>query len=118
MGDYRSLNVWRVAHELVLDLYDATKGFPPDERYGLIAQVRRSAASIPTNIAEGSGRNSPAELARFCRIGLGSANELDYQLLLARDLGYLADPTYVALSDRNDHVRRMLSKLVYSLEPG
>jgi four helix bundle protein len=76
-------------------------------------QTRRAAASIPTNVAEGCGRNSDAELARFCKIALGSANELDYQLLLGKDLGYLPAPQYLQLTSETRQIRRMLTALIH-----
>ena len=89
MQDYRKLAVWKRAHELTLAIYACTGGFPRDEAFGLTSQLRRSAASIPANIVEGCGRDTNAEFARFLYIALGSANELEYHLLLARDLDYL-----------------------------
>jgi four helix bundle protein len=89
MGDYRQLSVWKRAHGLALRIYHATRRFPDTERYGLIAQLRRAAISVVSNMAEGSGRQSDRELARFLRIARGSVCELECQLLLARDLGFL-----------------------------
>jgi len=91
MSDYRKLEVWAKAHQLTLEIYRATKTFPKDELYGLVSQMHRAASSIPMNIAEGSGRGSNADYARCVQIGLGSMNELEYQLLLARDLGFLTE---------------------------
>lgn len=85
MGDFKKLAVWEKAHRLTLAVYRASGSFPKDELYGLMSQIRRAAASIPTNIAEGSGRGGDRELVRFLHIALGSANELEYQLLLAKD---------------------------------
>ena len=109
MKDFRELRVWERAHRLVLDVYQATAAFPEDERYGLTGQIRRSAASIPSNIAEGCGRGSDADFARFVQVALGSASELDYQLLLARDLSYLARPAYVVLNGDLTRLRKMLN---------
>jgi four helix bundle protein len=80
MRDFHALKVWQKAHWLTLRVYNATKRFPKDELYGLTSQVRRSATSIPTNVAEGCGRSGEAELARFLNIAMGSASELEYQL--------------------------------------
>ena len=85
MQDFRKLNVWEKAHEFVLDVYKASDLFPPQEKFGVTSQLRRSAASIPTNIAEGCGRGSNADLARFLQISMGSASEVEYLLILARD---------------------------------
>jgi four helix bundle protein len=93
MRDFRNLQVWNKAHSLTLDVYKATGFFPKEELYSLTSQIRRSSASIPTNIAEGCGRSGDAELARFMSISMGSASELEYQLLLAHDLNYLNEDT-------------------------
>src|SRR2546430_6003358 len=82
MKDFRKLQVWEKAHQLALALYQVTASFPRDETYGLVSQIRRAAASIPSNIAEGCGRDGDPELSRFCTIARGSASELEYQLLL------------------------------------
>jgi four helix bundle protein len=86
MRDFRGLKVWQKSYEFTLEVYQATIGFSKDEIYGLTAQIRRSVASVPTNIAEGCGRESNLEFKRFLIIAYSSSNELDYQLLLARDL--------------------------------
>lgn len=86
MKDFRKLKVWEKSHQLTLAIYENTSSFPQSELYGLTSQIRRSAYSIPTNIAEGSGRGSDAELARFLTIAMGSASELEYQLQLACEL--------------------------------
>ena len=89
MRDFKDLKVWERSHRPVLAVHDATGTFPREETYGLTAQLRRCSASIPANIAEGCGRSGEAELARFMLIAMGSASELEYHLLLLRDLGYL-----------------------------
>ena len=109
MRDFRNLQVWGKAHSLTLNVYKATMSFPKDELYGLTSQIRRSSASIPTNIAEGCGRNGEAELARFISISMGSASELEYQLLLAHDLNYLDQETYTNLHEKVTEVKRMLA---------
>ena len=86
MKDFRKLKVWERAHQFVLAVYQTTPSFPRDETYGLTRQIRRAASSIPSNIAEGCGRDGDAESARFCLIARGSASELEYQILLAHDL--------------------------------
>jgi four helix bundle protein len=111
MGDLRELKVWRKAHELTLAVYQATGAFPREDLYGLTSQLRRAAASIPANLSEGCGRNGDRELARFCVIALGSANELQYHLLLAHDLKLLKAAPYKELALRTVELRRMLSSL-------
>ena len=116
MGNFRELKVWERAHHLTLGVYRATATFPKEELYGLTGQIRRSSASIPANIAEGSGRGGDAELVRFLRIANGSATELDYHLLLARDLGLLQAAHYEQLSSGVTEVQRMLASLIQKLK--
>ena len=113
MQDFKDLKVWEKAHVLTMNVYEATRAFPRSEDFGLTAQVRRSCASIPTNIAEGCGRNSRNEFAQFLHIAIGSANEVEYQLILARDLGYLAPARHPALDQQVAEVRRMLVRLAH-----
>ena len=117
MGDYRKLQVWERSHRLALDVYHATKSFPREELFGLTSQLRRAAASIPANIAEGCGRNGDAELARFLDVAMGSANELDYHLLLARDLGLLGISDYEHLSFEAQGVANMMATFIHTLRP-
>jgi len=112
MGEYRQLRVWRQAHNVALATYRATAGFPASELYGLTSQMRRAAVSIPANIAEGTGRNTQKELARFCRIALGSATELDYHVLLACELGLLVPRDHEELSAEIQRLRKMLSRFI------
>ncbi|MDD5545002.1 MAG: four helix bundle protein [Acidobacteriia bacterium] len=109
MRDFRKLKVWEKSHELALEIYRATRSFPKEELYGLISQMRRSVASIPTNIAEGCGRDGTAELGRFMRIALGSASELEYQLLLSFDLGMLKEEIFKKLSSMVCEIKKMLT---------
>ena len=94
MIDFKTLRVWEAFHEITLDIYQVTRKFPTEELYGLTSQMRRSAASVPTNIAEGCGRRTDPDLARFLTIAMGSASELEYQLLLAKDLEYIHRDEY------------------------
>jgi len=112
---YQNMKVWDKSHKLTLAVYAATGTFPVEERYGLTSQLRRGAASVPANIAEGCGRNGRAELARFLDISLGSASELEYHLLLARDLKYLDESTWTTLTDGTVEVKRMLAGFLKSL---
>jgi four helix bundle protein len=113
--NFRNLGVWTKAHELTLEVYSATRQFPKEEVYGLRDQLRTSSASIPMNIAEGCCRDGDREFARFLYFAMGSASELDYQLLLARDLGFLGDPGYSDLSNRTIEVKKMISSLLRKL---
>lgn len=111
MQDFRKLKVWANAHSFVLKIYVATRPFPNTERFGLTTQIRRSAASIATNLAEGCGRSTTASFDAFVQIATGSACETDYQLLLARDLGYLKNETFIELSREVAQIQRMLAAL-------
>jgi four helix bundle protein len=115
MRDYRKLKVWEKAHQFVLDVYRSTRVFPAEERFGLTREVRRSATSVPSNIAEGSGRGGDREYARFLSYAAGSASEADYQLLLARDLGYLDEQTHAQLDGQAQEVKRMLNSFIQRL---
>ena len=135
MQDYHNIQAWQKAlarasffhwalarasffhwsHELTLQIYKTTKTFPKEEMYGLTSQMRRAASSIPINIAEGCGRASQAELARFLDIASGSASELDYQLQLAADLGLIDQQCYEELFEILDHIRKMLTSLTKSV---
>ena len=112
MQDFKSLKIWEKAHSLVLDLYKASASFPAGEAYGLTSQMRRAAASIPANIAEGCGRGGGADLARFLQIAAGSASELEYHLLLAHDLGMLNSAVHEGINVRIKEVKRMLTTLI------
>jgi four helix bundle protein len=107
--NFRELKVWAKAHRVTLDLYKITRTFPREEQYGLTSQIRRSAASIGANIAEGCGRGSKRELAQFLRVAAGSASELEYHLLLAVDLDILADDVYKSLWECVTEIKRMLT---------
>ena len=117
MKDFRKLTLWQRAHQFVLPVYEATSAFPEDERYGLTSQARLAAVSIPSNIAEGCGRETNNELRRFLYIAMGSAREVDYHLLLARDLKFLDTSTYQTLVQELEQVQRMLNALIQKLAP-
>lgn len=112
MQDFKKLDVWRKAHELTLLVYRSTIGFPDNEKYGLVSQMRRSAASIPMNITEGCGRNGGNDLARFLDIAAGSSNELEYQSILCKDLGLFPDSIFETLNNRTLEIQRMLAGLL------
>ncbi|MDQ3005300.1 MAG: four helix bundle protein [Chloroflexota bacterium] len=115
MKDFRQLKVWEKSHLLALAIYKATKEFPKEELYGLTSQIRRSSMSIPTNIAEGCGRNTDADFARFLQMAMGSASETEYQLLLSLDLGFLNKEQYDKLNPDVTEVKRMLASLLKTL---
>ena len=116
MQSFRSLKVWEKSHRLTLDIYAFSKTFPREEVYGLTSQMRRASASIGMNIAEGCCRKGNVEMARFLQIAMGSASELEYQLLLAYDLEYLQNPAYERLSTQAIEVKRMLSSLMQKVK--
>jgi four helix bundle protein len=113
--DFWQLKVWSKAHALTLAVHAATQQFPRQELYGVTSQMRRSAASLGTNLAEGCGRRSDGEFGRFVQIARGSASQLEYQLLLARDLCFLSPQEYSNLSRDLLEVRRILTTLAQSL---
>jgi four helix bundle protein len=115
MRDFRKLKVWEKSHALTLTVYKATAVFPQQEMYGVTSQLRRAAASIAANIAEGCGRTSETELARFMQIGMTSASEVAYYLILARDLTYLPPDQFQKLSTQTDEVQRMLRAFIAQL---
>ena len=108
MKDFKKLLVWQKAHALTLRLYKVTETFPRDELYGLTTQIRRAASSIPANLAEGCGRDTQPELARFVHIASGSAVELEYHVLLARDLGFVDSLIYNELDTNINEIKKML----------
>ncbi len=115
MKDFRQLAVWQRAHRLALEVYRVSAAFPREELFGLTSQMRRAATSIPANIAEGCGRDGDAELARFLQIGMGSASELEYHLILARDIGLLAEHDHHTLAAELVQVKRMLTAFILRL---
>jgi four helix bundle protein len=115
MRDFREIKVWEKAHRLTLAVYKITKAFPREELYGMLAQIRRSSASIPANIAEACGRATNAEFAHFLQIAMGSATELEYHLLLAHDLSFISDLEYTSLAEDVSEVKRMLTAFIQTL---
>lgn len=117
MRDFRQLQVWKKAHELTLEVYRTTRSFSQSELYGLTSQLRRASASIAANLAEGCGRSTEGDLRRFVDIASGSASEVDYHLLLARDLGEMQDPLCIELDQAVNEVKKVLNALGKSLRP-
>lgn len=115
MRNFREIKVWAKSHELVLSIYRISRSFPREEFYSLTSQLRRAAAAIPTNIAEGSGRGSHADFARFAQIAMGSASEVEYLLLLARDLQYVDSAIHKDLEVRIVEIKRMLTAFLRKL---
>jgi four helix bundle protein len=116
MKDFRDLKVWEKAHALTLACYEATKPFPREEIFGLVSQIRRASSSIPANIAEGCGRRGNAELHRFLQMAMGSASELEYHLLLSKDLGYVKPEAQQRMTTQVQEVKRMLASLIRKVD--
>jgi four helix bundle protein len=115
MKDYRKIRAWQESHELVLNVYQLTEKFPSKEIYGLTSQLRRAAVSIPTNIAEGYGRTTDAEIARFIDISLGSVNEVEYLLFLSAELKYAMQTNVTCLVEKVVRIRKMLTAFTKTL---
>lgn len=111
MNNYKELKVWKKSMELVKQIYTQTKSFPIEERYGLTAQIQRSAVSIPSNIAEGSGRNSEKELIQFLSIAHASSYELETQVIIAKELNYLSNEVFEMINSLIQEVQKMLYAL-------
>lgn len=117
MRNFQELTIWQRSHSLTLKVYSITNTFPKDELFGIISQMRRSSSSIPTNIAEGCGRNSNPEMKRFLIIATGSASELEYQLILSKDLKYLPENLYKELQNELIEIRKMIHSFIKNLPP-
>jgi four helix bundle protein len=116
LKDFRKQKVWMKSHHLTLEIYRVTEEFPKNEMFGLTNQIRRASASIPANIAEGCGRDSDADFARFLQIAMGSASELEYHLLLANDLGFLESAIYGQLNNQTAEIKQMLTSFIKKLK--
>jgi four helix bundle protein len=109
------LDIFKLAHEITLEVYKLTNNFPEHEKYGLISQIRRSSMSIPMNLMGGSHRLNKKEYRQFVGIARDSVGELKYQFMLSRDLGYLGEDTYDQLREKAESISKMLTKLAVSL---
>ncbi|HEX8563891.1 MAG TPA: four helix bundle protein [Flavobacterium sp.] len=116
MKDYKKFVVWQKSHQLTLDVYRCTAEYPKEEMFGPVSQMRRSSSSVPTNIAEGCGRNSEKDFCRFLIISFGSANELEYQVMLSTDLRFVQTKDSKALPSQIVEVKKMLSSLIKKIE--
>jgi four helix bundle protein len=117
MRKYHSLEIWKRSHQFTLDVYGLTRSFPKEELFVLTSQLRRSASSVPTNIAEGCGRKSNTELSRFLQIALGSAAESEYQILLAKDLHYINDASFKKMNSEITEIKKMINAFIQHLPP-
>jgi len=116
MKTHRDLDAWKNAIALVTDVYKITKGFPSDEKYGLISQIRRSAVSIPSNIAEGAGRNHDKEFIQFLYIALGSLSELETQMIISCNLDFINKTMFDELNSKFISIRNQISGLIKYLK--
>ena len=117
MLPYERFDCWKVAHQLALQVYEATEGWPIQERYGLTAQIRRAALSAPTNIAEGTAKRGPREMRRFLDTTLGSLSEVSYLLRFSRDRGILNKEAFQLLDDLRNRAGQLTWRLYASLKP-
>lgn len=115
MKNFRDLQIWSRSHNLTLEIYRLSQTFPKSEIYGLVSQMRRSASSIPTNIAEGCGRNTERDFARFLDSAMGSASELEYQIILAHDLKYISHDVFQKTILELSEIKRMLNAFIQKL---
>lgn len=116
MSTFRDLKIWQKSMNLVTQIYKETESFPESERYGLISQIRRSAVSIPSNIAEGYGRNSGGDFKRFLNISMGSLFEIQTQLQIAQNLKYLDTKENERLYNLSREIERMMSSFIRSIQ--
>ena len=116
MKDFKKQVIWQRSHTLTVEIYKATKSFPKEELYGLTSQIRRAIVSVPTNIAEGCGRRTNAELANFLNIASGSASEVEYELLIAKELEYITADQYNSWTQEICEIRSMLAAYMHKLK--
>ncbi len=116
MKDFKKLEMWKRSHQLTLEIYKATQCFPKDELFGLTSQIRRAVSSIPTNIAEGCGRRTNAELTNFLNIASGSASEVEYEILLAKEIGYISTDQQNKWTMEISEIRSMLVAYMKALK--
>jgi len=116
MVDYKNYKVWKSSHKLVLNIYSMTKTYPKSEQFGLVSQMNRAAVSVPTNIAEGCGRETQKELIRFLYISSESAHVLDYLLLVYKELGFIKDGKANELIKEIDEIKKMLAALIGTIQ--
>lgn len=108
MRDFLKLDIWKRSHSLTLRVYIVTKLFPKEESFGITSQMRRSAISIPSNIAEGCGRNTNLQFANFLQIAIASCSELQYQIILSKELSYLSEEIFKELHSEIIEIRKMI----------
>ena len=116
MSDYKKYDIWKLSHFLTLEIYKITEDFPKEEVFGLTSQIRRASSSIGINIVEGCGRGSDEDFKRFLRNASGSAFEVEYILLLSKDLNYISEEKFLELSPKAEELKMKISKLILKIE--
>ena len=116
MRDYKKYDIWKLSHFLTLEIYKITEGFPKEEVFGLTSQIRRASSSIGINIVEGCGRGSDEDFKRFLRNASGSAFEVEYILLLSKDLNYISEEKFIELTPKAEELKMKISKLILKIE--
>ena len=116
MRDYKKYDIWKLSHFLTLEIYKITEGFPRAEVFGLTSQIRRASSSVGINIVEGCGRGSDEDFKRFLRNASGSAFEVEYILLLSKDLNYISEEKFLELSPKAEELKIKISKLILKIE--
>lgn len=116
MRDYKKYDIWKLSHLLTLEVYRITESFPKEEIFGLTSQIRRASSSIGINIVEGYGRGSDEDFKRFLRNASGSAFEVEYILLLSKDLNYISEDKFLELTPKAEELKMKISKLILKIE--
>ncbi|WP_213188700.1 four helix bundle protein [Cloacibacterium caeni] len=116
MRDYKKYDIWKLSHLLTLEVYKITESFPKEEIFGLTSQFRRASSSIGINIVEGCGRGSDEDFKRFLRNASGSAFEVEYILLLSKDLNYISEEKFIGLTPKAEELKMKISKLILKIE--
>lgn len=116
MRDYKKYEIWKLGHQLALDVYKITENFPKQEIFGLTSQIRRAVTSINFNIVEGCGRGSDEDFKRMLTISSGSAFEVEYALMLSKDLGFLSESNYLELAPKAEELKMKISKFILKIQ--
>ena len=116
MRDYKKYDIWKLSHLLTLEVYKISESFPKEEIFGLTSQIRRASSSIGINIVEGCGRGSDEDFKRFLRNASGSAFEVEYILLLSKDLNYISEEKFIELTPKAEELKIKISKLILKIE--
>lgn len=116
MRDFKKYDIWKLSHALTLKIYNITKSYPKEEIYGIISQIRRASSSIPTNISEGCGRDSDLEFNRFLTIALGSASEVEYLIILSKDLNFIDENSFICITEEINVIKRKIYSLKQKLK--